>query len=420
MAVCVITLTWCNTVCRKGHRLTEILLIWYLGLQIIVFLTFKKWGVQVQKFHEFVARLIVPLAGVLILTSCQQKDTSETAKSTVSEEQIYEMTWKYSHRPLRYFEKAAKEFKQKVEAQSDGKLVVNIEAKEIASAQESSDKTKNVLNELSSGETQMAQIFTSYMPWEAKQKSFWVFDLPYLFEDHKHFDRFADSRVGKELLKSVSENSDFQALAYTYSGGFLSLFTKGAYSSESDLILNIWESPVWNEYFSQYGVTLVQSAQAGGKKLDLADYFEKGIVNSLYTSATDGLELLFEGGKLGMKAPSHLYLDDKFMLSTVLLVNKDFYESLPTELQEVVTNVATEVAKSEREYVVAEAKKSVSLLEDEHGVKIVRPVVKEHEKIRSTEATYKKFYDMSEDHESIVKRIRELSHSREPVKVSKQ
>lgn len=373
-----------------------------------------------QRINKFAAKLFFSLCAILVLTSCQPEKPQKGVSRTTNEGETYELTWKYSHRPLRYFEKAANEFKKKVESQSNGQIKVNIEAKEISTAQESSEKTNRILNELSSSETQMAQIFTSYMPWRAKQKSFWVFDLPYLFEGHDHFDRFSKSPVGQELLDSISENSNYQALAYTYSGGFLSLFTKGAYSSQSDLILNIWESPVWNEYFSQYDMTLIQSAQAGGKKLDLADYFEKNIVNAIYTSPTDGRELLFKEAELGMKAPSHLYLDNKFMLSTVLLMNKSFYSSLPNKLQKIVKDVAREVAKSEREFVVEEAERSIRLLEDKHGVKVVRPTVKHHEKVESSESSYKKFYQMSEDHKSIVKRIRDLSHVDKPLKVSKQ
>lgn len=257
--------------------------------------------------------------------------------------QPLKIRWVLAHEPIELFLRAARRFKATMEKVAPGRLEF-----EIMTLSEYSDRymegrkcTKHDLLELMErGDIEMSQMYTSTLG-RKHNRDMWALDMPFIFRDHEHARKVLEGEIGQKLMTDLSEKSNVQGLAFTYSGGYRMIPANVVIEKIEDFkgaSLRCNKSPIAAETFIAVGADPVQieleeipEAVADGR-----------IVGGESTYARFYGLKQNECCKVINDAEHSLFL-------TSIIVAKDFWSSLDQELQLMVKDAALDAARSERQ-----------------------------------------------------------------------
>lgn len=139
--------------------------------------------------------------------------------------QPIQLTWVLAHEPYEVFHKAAQGFAAEVEAETNGKVKIqvldlpdyNILAGTNLSSRVRGDR-QEVINSVDSGVMDMATVYINNLADINKDLHAW--GLPYLFQDAEQAQLALDGKIGRAMLDGVAARSNVRPLEYTFSGGF--------------------------------------------------------------------------------------------------------------------------------------------------------------------------------------------------------
>jgi tripartite ATP-independent transporter DctP family solute receptor len=187
-------------------------------------------------------------------------------------------------------------------------------------------------------------------------KEFMVLDLPFLFDSKESAYKALDGEVGKQLLKGL-EGSGLKGLVFGENGYRHISNNKHPITKPEDLEglkIRTLENPVHTETFNLLGA--YASPFAFGE-----------LYTALQQNTFDAMEnpiSLYYTNKF-YEVQKYLSLSGHVYASTVLLINNDFYNSLPEDLQKVIDEASVEfrdyqrkVATKQDEKWLAELKKN--------------------------------------------------------------
>ncbi len=285
--------------------------------------------------------------------------------------ETYKIRWVLAHEPTRVFERAANEFAKVVAEKSKGKMAVEIV--------KSDDKNKafsptEAFSLVQSGKVEMGQNYTSALG--KHNKLLWTLDLPFLFRDHDHAAKVLDGEIGQKLLAGL-EKASVKGLAFTYSGGYRIIPSSDkAIKSVADfkgLKVGVAEfSPIARTYIKALG----------GKTVNLN-------TNDFSTFETTFARLE------GLPDQPATYINETFhsLFLTTVIVNKNFFDKLPAEFQQILTESARELAAKERKDSLADGELVKQKYIKEKGSKIVSLDPAELDKMRKiAKGIYPQFY----------------------------
>jgi C4-dicarboxylate-binding protein DctP len=215
-------------------------------------------------------------------------------------------------------------------------------------------------------------------------KEFEVFDLPYLFDNYAELHKVTQGAVGEQLLKKL-EPKGIRGLAY-WDNGFKVFSANTPINGPEDLKgkkMRIQSSKVLEEQMRTLGA-LPQSMA-----------FSE-VYNALMTGVVDGTE----------NPPSNLYTQkmhevQKYLATTdhgylgyAVIVNKKFWDGLPTDVRgqleqamKEATDVANKTAKEDNEKALAAVKASgktqIKVLSDADKLAWKKALVPVHKKMES-------------------------------------
>lgn len=273
---------------------------------------------------------------VVFLTSSSLVQANSEAKKE------YRIKWILAHEPIAVFEMAAKYFSEKVYKESNGQLIVEIIGKK--------DLPHNQIplpsaafRMLVKGDYQMSQTYTSFLGQHVKDM--WALESPFLFRDHAHATRVLDGEIGQSILAQMDSHK-VKGLAFTYSGGYR-IVPSGKLdlnSSESfkNVKIRVSDNPLTSTFFRKLGAKPVVAFDEG--------VLEKGLDSFESTYARlDNIKPL---------NAAYILESNHSILLTALLINKEFFNSLPEKLQKIVIKVAKETAIFERDFAVKDGERS--------------------------------------------------------------
>ena len=212
--------------------------------------------------------------------------------------------------------KAARRFKELVEARSGGRVKVEV----YADSQLYKDKEE--MEALQLGSVQMlAPSLAKFGPLGVKE--FEVFDLPYLFKDTAAFRAVTDGPLGAELLRRL-EPKGIKGLAY-WDNGFQIMSANRPLRQAADfkgLRMRIQSSKVLDAQMRALGAIpqvmafseVRQALQSG-----LVDGTEN-VPSNLYTQRVHELQ-------------KHMTLSNHGHLAYAVIVNKKFWDGLPADVR---------------------------------------------------------------------------------------
>lgn len=271
--------------------------------------------------------------------------------------------------------KAAEYFKKRAEELTAGKVKVEVYPNSTLY------KDKEELEALQLGAVQMlAPSLAKFGPLGAKE--FEVFDLPYIFDTYNDLHKITKGPVGKGLLKKL-ESKGILGLAY-WDNGFKSFSANKPLLAPADfkgLKMRIQSSKVLEAQMRALGALpqvmafseVYQALQTG-----VVDGTENPISN-LYTQKMHEVQ-------------KHLTLTNHGYLGYAVIVNKAFWEGLPSDVRgqleqamEESTNHANQIAKEENdtalEKVRASGKTEIHAMTAEQRTALKKALVPVHQEM---------------------------------------
>lgn len=214
-------------------------------------------------------------------------------------------------------------FKEEVEKNSNGKIKVEL----YGDGQLGNDKS--MMEALQMGTLDIT--LPSSSPVAEFNKSFLVFDLPFLFKTSEQADKILDGKNGKEILTTL-ESSNLHGLAF-FENGFRNLTnSKQPINSVADLKglkIRTMQNPIMLETFKLWGANPVPMA------------FNE-IFTALEQKTIDGQEnpntLIYDSAFY--EANKYITISHHFYTPYVLIVSKQTWDSLSKEDQKVLQDAA--------------------------------------------------------------------------------
>ncbi|QHT48008.1 DctP family TRAP transporter solute-binding subunit [Bacillus sp. SB49] len=295
---------------------------------------------------------LLPLAGILLSSALVGCDSKE-ASSNGGDGDTYEIRVAHLVSEEQSTHVALESFIDRVEDRSDGRL--KIEAYPNGSLYGSD---REAIEAVQMGNLEMT--IPAVAPLSGFNSKFMVFDLPFLFKTKEAAYSALDGELGQSLLSDL-EDEGFKGLAFGENGFRHMTNNKGPIESPEDLEglkLRTMENPVHTDTFNALGAN--------------ASPFAFG---ELYTS-------LQQGTYDAMESPISLIYTNKFYevqdyltksghfyAATILLMNKDFMDDLPEDLQTILEEEAETYRDEQRKIASEQDEEWVKELEKE-GVKI--------------------------------------------------
>ena len=271
-----------------------------------------------------------------------------------------EIRWIIAHDPISVFERSAKVFKNRIEAESEGLIKVKIMT--YSDFKDGKPNPGSFIKDLRSGKVQMSQVYTNNLV--QYEEAYQLIEMPFLFESHEHVKKVFDGEIGKSLLGSLASYS-LKGLSFTYSGGFKVIVTNekgiGGLEDFDKLKLRPWAGRITKKGLSK----VVGQITPRSHTVLLEEMLANGQANSgeatfatMQWTDTENPPL-----KTVLETNHSLFL-------TTLVMNLDFFNSLPVNLQDIVQSAAIEAALVERQTSIADGQKIKKQLLAKNTVKI--------------------------------------------------
>ncbi|TWT27244.1 DctP family TRAP transporter solute-binding subunit [Planomicrobium sp. CPCC 101110] len=274
------------------------------------------------------------LMAIIILAACGRPGGESTTTSEGGgDEEVYTIRLAHLVPEEQSSHVAAVKFKEKLEAESDGRLKV-----ELYPNGQLYGSDREAIEAVQLGNVEMTIPAVAAMA--SFNEKFSVFDLPFLFNNHEAAYEALDGELGQSLLKDL-ENNDIKGLVFGENGFRHVSNNEGPIESPEDmqgLKMRTLESPLHTDTFNAFGAN--------------ASPFAFG---ELYTA-------LQQGTYDAMDCPISLYYTNKFYevqdyltltghvyAATAILANNDFYNSLPEDLQALIMEGAEEFRTEQRQ-----------------------------------------------------------------------
>lgn len=216
------------------------------------------------------------------------------------------------------------EFKEMVEENSNGRIEV-----EIYPSGSLFPSDREAIESVQLGNVEMT--IPALASVSSFDQNFMILDLPFLFEDHEEVYRVLDGEFGENLLQGL-EDYNIKGLVFGENG--FRHITNNVHPIEEMADLNgqkfrTLESPVQTDVYNAFGANA--SPFAFG---EMYSALQQGV----YDSMEGPISLIYTSNI--QEVQDYLTISNHYYMPTALLMNNEFYESLPDDLKEVVQEAA--------------------------------------------------------------------------------
>jgi len=277
--------------------------------------------------------------------------------------------WVLTHEPSKAVEEAAKDFAAKLEKETAGGMRVELLTRSEYWAKYKPGQPlgrNGVMQDVIAGNVEMCQAFSSslghYVP------GLWALNMPYLFKDYEQAEKVLEGPIGRGLLAKLAPNSGLKALGISYSGGLMVFATKKPVHRPEDMKGMKLRG---ENYRLQSEAQVLRPEEGEGRgawnpvATSIARQLGAEPVTNVPLPRADGVEIttarLEERGEF-----RHVrYITDTrhTLLTTIVVVNDKFFNSLPENYQRTFERLAFEAARKERQASIAANHESRKKLE---------------------------------------------------------
>lgn len=321
-------------------------------------------------------KLILLLVAVLVslLAACTN---SQSEEANGAGENAYVIKIGHAAAINHFGQKSFERFQEIVETNSNGKIEVEIyPASELGGERE-------MLEMLLMGEITM--MAPASAPLDAVTKYMAAWDLPYLFSNYETAHKVLDSEVGQYVLDSMSDKG-LVGIAY-WENGFRHLTNNikpvTNVAEMSGLKMRTLENPMQIKAWSLTGA-------------DAAPLAFNQVYDALKSKQFDAQEtpLSLMYSMKFQEVQRHLTLTGHTYSPWPVVLNKNFYDKLPEDLQKVVYDAVIEVRDYNRQLSKEDEQKSLQLLKQE-GMEVIE--LSEEQKQQFKQAMNEIYADVKAD-----------------------
>lgn len=221
-----------------------------------------------------------------------------------------------------------------------------------------------------------------------------LFDLPYIFRDKDHLYKVMDGEVGEILKSKVNEKKQMIALDY-WDAGFKH------FSTNAKPII-VPEDATGKKYRIQSSKVLEAQFKAIGGNPQVLPFSE--VYSALQQGVVDGTENPLSNfyTKKFHEVQSSLTLSSHGYLGYLVVMNEQFWNKLPKDLQEKVTQAMKEATALERKESLEEDEKILTELKkyakDTNKLQIIELTAEQKQQWQKVMSSlYPKFYDVIDE-----------------------
>lgn len=320
--------------------------------------------------------LLLLLITVLLLAACGRPSDGGDAEDGASEDaKTIRLAYLVSEEQSSHI--AAEDFKEKIEDKSDGRLKVELYPN---GSLYGSDR--EAIEAVQLGNVEMT--IPALAAVSSFNQKFMVFDLPFLFNNHEEAYEVLDGDLGQELLDELSDK-DLKGLVYAENGFRHITNDEGPIEKPTDLKgskLRTMESAVQTDSFKAFGANA--SPFAFG---ELYTALQQGT----YDSMENPISLIYTNKFYEVQ--DYLTLSSHFYAPTILVMNDDFYNDLPEDLQDIVMETSEEYKTEQRKLAQEQDEEWLEQLKEE-GMEINELSEEQKEEFKkASESIYDKYSD---------------------------
>jgi TRAP-type C4-dicarboxylate transport system substrate-binding protein len=296
------------------------------------------------------------------------------------------LKWVIAHEPAYLFYRVAEDFKNIVNSKTSS-FKIDIEILRHTEYNERYNPTveigrNNLWKALQDNTVQFAQMTTSSLGRQFNREM-QVYDMPYIFDNHEHAAEILEGEIGEQILNSFEPESKLKGLAYTYSGGFRLMPVKDSVVNLTELagqpVRSGW-SEIAQDTIRAFGMnpipTEIEQVTSTVKRGEAvaAEHVAQRLLPDNCQEWTDTI----------IDTEHSLFL-------TSIVVNRDWWNSLDSELQEIFSSAALEAARNERELSIRDGIDSIEKMK-KLGVKYVTLDKEQRSQlVEKTKSVYEKY-----------------------------
>ncbi|WP_332646103.1 DctP family TRAP transporter solute-binding subunit [Lysinibacillus sp. 54212] len=299
----------------------------------------KKWGT-----------LIGAMMLVLLLAACgnsDEGDASEKDKGTDDDKKTYVIKAGHAASEEHFAQATFEKFKELVEEKSDGQIKVEIYPNGQVGGE------REMIEALQIGNLTMAapssSVVTAFSP------SMFLWDLPFLFKDASMAHAVLDGDVGQQVLTDL-ESVGIKGLGYWENGFRHIMNDKKPVKKLEDM-----KGLKFRTLESQQQISMWNATGANATPIAFTELY-----SALQQGTVDGAEspLALMYAQKFQEVQKYLTLSGHLYSPWPVLMNKEFFDSLPADLQKVVEEAVNETKEVNRQLSADDEAKSLKLLED--------------------------------------------------------
>ena len=318
---------------------------------------------------------------VLVLSACGRPSGDSTSNEGDSGD-VYKIRIAYLVSEDQSTHIASEQLKEKLETESDGRIQV-----ELYPNGSLFPSDREAIEAVQLGNVEMT--IPAVAALSSFNKKFMVFDLPFLFDTYEEVYNALDGELGQELLTELEENN-IKGLVFGANGFRHMTNNEGPIESPDDLKglkFRTMESPVQTDSFKAWG--------ANASPFAFGELYT-AIQQGTYDGMENPISLIYT--HKFYEVQDYLTLSGHFYAPTALLINNDFYNSLPEDLQELVMEAALEYRTEQRKLAEQQDKEWIEELK-EFGMQVNELTDEQKEEFRTAaESVYDQYAsEISED-----------------------
>lgn len=322
-------------------------------------------------------KIITAVTLILLLTACGKKEKTENT-SEASGKSSDSTVIKIGHvePESRSTHKALLDFKKNVEDRSKGKISIEIYPN--GSLGGDVQMTESVAMGTLQSTLPSTSVLTTY------SEEFGILDMPYLFLNSESAFAALDGEVGEYFNKKLDEQG-IHCLGYVYNGPRSTTTNSGAIEKPEDLKgvkMRVMESPIFIDFYKTLGANPTPMSFT-----ELYTGLQQGTVD-----AQENPPSLTFANKF-YEVQKYQTIDEHVHNFLPFLINKNVYDSLGEELQNILEEEAKTFVKNQREIELQDNEKAIKDLETEG--KLITNVLTDEQKVefkKAVEPMYEKYY----------------------------
>ncbi|MFC7685253.1 DctP family TRAP transporter solute-binding subunit [Ureibacillus sp. GCM10028918] len=277
-------------------------------------------------------RLFLMLFLLVLATSLAACKNDSEASAAKKDSKVYNLQVGHVVTTDHSYHLALEKFSKEVYEKSEGRLVVDI----FPSAQLGNER--DLVESLAMGTVDMALANSGNLA--SFTDAYQNFDFPFLFRDREHAHAVLDSEIGEKALSSL-EKVDIKGLANWENGFFNTWNSKKSIEGPEDfkgMKIRANDNPIHIDSYKEIGASAITMGWSE-------------VYTAIQNGTIDGVSVSIPSmytARIYEVAP-YISNSSEFYVTAVFMMNKDLFERLPKDLQQIISETAKETTKYQRD-----------------------------------------------------------------------